>query len=49
MTWAAALPGAAGRLARLGDVLGSDFRSNAIEVRAEREGVVVEGFAALRR
>jgi DNA mismatch repair protein MutL len=46
VTWAAALPGAAGRLTRLGDILGADFRSCAIEVRAEREGVVVEGFAA---
>ena len=46
MTWAAALPGAAGRLTRLGDILGADFRSSAIEVRAEREGVVIEGFAA---
>jgi DNA mismatch repair protein MutL len=36
VTWAAALPGAAGRLTRLGDILGSDFRSSAIEVRAER-------------
>ena len=26
--------------------MGADFRSSAIEVRAEREGVVVEGFAA---
>ena len=46
VTWAAALPGASGRLTRLGDILGADFRSSAIEVRAEREGVVVEGFAA---
>ncbi|MEH2540168.1 MULTISPECIES: DNA mismatch repair endonuclease MutL [unclassified Bradyrhizobium] len=46
VTWAAALPGAAGRLTRLGDILGHDFRSCAIEVRSEREGVVVEGFAA---
>jgi DNA mismatch repair protein MutL len=46
VTWAAALPGAAGRLTRLGDILGGDFRSSAIEVRAEREGVTVEGFAA---
>jgi DNA mismatch repair protein MutL len=46
VTWAAALPGAAGRLTRLGDILGADFRSSAIEVRSEREGVVVEGFAA---
>jgi DNA mismatch repair protein MutL len=46
LTWPAALPGAAGRLTRLGDILGGDFRSHAIEVRAEREGVVVDGFAA---
>jgi DNA mismatch repair protein MutL len=46
VTWAAALPGASGRLTRLGDVLGADFRGCAIEVRSEREGVVVEGFAA---
>jgi DNA mismatch repair protein MutL len=46
VTWAAALPGAAGRLTRLGDILGGDFRANAIEVHAEREGVVVEEFAA---
>jgi DNA mismatch repair protein MutL len=46
VTWNAALPGAAGRLTRLGDILGGDFRSSAIEVRAERDGVIVEGFAA---
>jgi DNA mismatch repair protein MutL len=46
VTWAAALPGASGRLTRLGDILGADFRGSAIEVRAVREGVVVEGFAA---
>jgi len=46
VTWAAALPGAPGRLTRLGDILGADFRTCAIEVRAERDGVVVEGFAA---
>src|SRR6201992_633032 len=46
VTWAAALPGAPGRLTRLGDILGADFRSSAIELRAEREGVLVEGFAA---
>ncbi|SHL19261.1 DNA mismatch repair protein MutL [Bradyrhizobium lablabi] len=46
VTWAAVLPGASGRLTRLGDILGGDFRSCAIEVRSEREGVVVEGFAA---
>src|ERR1700742_1492657 len=46
VTWAAALPGAAGQLTRLGDILGADFRASAIEVRSERDGVVVEGFAA---
>ena len=44
VTWPAALPGAPGRLARLADVLGADFRANAVEVRAERDGVVVEGY-----
>src|SRR3984885_906734 len=46
LTWAAALPGAPGRLTRLGDILGADFRSCAIDVRAERDNVVLEGFAA---
>ena len=47
VTWAAALPGAPGRLARLGDILGADFRANAVEVRGGREGLSVEGYAAL--
>jgi DNA mismatch repair protein MutL len=47
VSFAATLPGSTGRLARLGDVLGSDFRANAVEITAEREGVVIEGFAAL--
>jgi DNA mismatch repair protein MutL len=47
VTWPAALPSAAGRLARLADVLGADFRANAVEVSAEREGTVVEGYAGL--
>jgi DNA mismatch repair protein MutL len=47
VTFAATLPGATGRLARLGDILGADFRANAVEIAAERDGVVVEGFAAL--
>lgn len=46
VTWAAALPGAAGRLTRLGDILGAEFRSHAFDVHAEREGVVVAGYAA---
>ena len=47
VTYAAALPGATGRLTRLGDILGPDFRANAVEIAAEREGVVIDGFAAL--
>ena len=47
VTFAAALPGATGRLTRLGDILGADFRANAVEIAAEREGVVIDGFAAL--
>ena len=47
VTWGAALPGLAGRLARLGDVLGSEFRANAVEVRGGREGLTIEGYAAL--
>ncbi len=46
VTWSAALPGAAGRLTRLGDILGQEFRLSAIEVSSEREGVRVDGFAA---
>src|SRR5579864_6479249 len=47
VTFAAALPGGPGRLARLGDVLGADFRANAVAIAAEREGIVIDGFAAL--
>src|SRR5262249_25469872 len=47
VTWAAAMPGAIGRLARLGDVLGPEFRANAVEIRGGREGLAIEGFAAL--
>ena len=46
-SFAATFPGATGRLARLGDVLGADFRANAVEIAAERDGVTIEGFAAL--
>ncbi len=38
VTWAAAA-GEAAQLTRLGDVLGPDFRANAIAIDAEREGV----------
>src|SRR5882672_8753455 len=37
VTWAAALPGASGRLARLSDILGGEFRANAVEVRGGRQ------------
>ena len=47
VTWAAALPGAPGQLARLADILGPEFRANAVEIRAGREGMMIEGFAAL--
>ena len=43
VTWGAA----ADNLTRLGDVLGPDFRANAITINAERDGVRVEGFAGL--
>src|ERR1700724_1626025 len=47
VTFAAALPGATGRLTPLGGIFGADFRANAFEIAAEREGVVIDGFAAL--
>src|SRR5271155_3854725 len=47
ITWVAALPDAPGRLKRLGDVLGADFRANAIEVRGGRDGLWLDGFAGL--
>ena len=36
-----------GRLLRLGQVLGAEFRDNAVEVSATREGLTVSGFAGL--
>ena len=45
VTWGASADG--DRLARLGDVLGPDFRANAIAIDAEREGVRLQGFAGL--
>jgi DNA mismatch repair protein MutL len=47
VTWGATLPGPSGRLARLGDVLGPDFRANAVEVGGGREGLAIAGFAGL--
>ncbi len=45
VAWGAAPEG--DPLARLGDVLGAEFRANAIAIDAEREGVRVHGFAGL--
>jgi DNA mismatch repair protein MutL len=45
VTWAAAMPGSMGLLARLSDVL--EFRANAVEVRGGHHGHSIEGFAAL--
>ena len=47
VTFAAVLPSSTGRLTRLGDILGTDFHANAVQIAAEREGVRVEGYAAL--
>lgn len=43
----AAEQGEEARLKRLGAVLGKEFRENAVEIDAEREGVRVSGFAGL--
>ncbi|HEU4662369.1 MAG TPA: DNA mismatch repair endonuclease MutL, partial [Pseudolabrys sp.] len=43
VTWAVAPDD----LARLGDVLGAEFRANAMAIEAEREGVRLTGFAGL--
>ena len=47
VAWAAALPGPPGRLARLADVLGAAFQANAIAIGAARDGVAIDGYAAL--
>jgi DNA mismatch repair protein MutL len=47
VTFAAALPDAAGRLVRLGDVLGPEFRANAVAIAAGRDGFSLTGFAGL--
>ena len=39
--------GEAGRLKRLASLLGRDFKDNALEIEAEREGVRLSGFASL--
>jgi DNA mismatch repair protein MutL len=47
VTWPARLPGPTGRLARLSDILGPEFRANAVEVAAAGEKLAIDGFAAL--
>jgi DNA mismatch repair protein MutL len=47
VTFAAAMPGTVGRLARLVEVLGADFRANAVEIVMGRAGLAVDGYAAL--
>ena len=41
------LPGASGRLARLGAIMGRDFAGNALAIDALREGIALSGFAGL--
>jgi DNA mismatch repair protein MutL len=47
VTWTAAMPGPVGQLARLGDILGASFQQNAVHVADAREGIAIEGYAAL--
>jgi len=47
VTWPARLPGAAGQLARLADILGPEFRANAVEVASAGGKLAIDGFAAL--
>jgi DNA mismatch repair protein MutL len=47
VTWSARLPGPTGRLARLSDILGAEFRANAVEIIGASEKLAIEGFAAL--
>jgi DNA mismatch repair protein MutL len=47
VTWSAQLPGSSGRLARLCDILGPEFRANAVEVNGGAEKLAIEGFSAL--
>jgi DNA mismatch repair protein MutL len=47
LEYAACPQGSQGLLTRIAQVLGSDFRDNALEVDADREGVRLTGFAGL--
>jgi DNA mismatch repair protein MutL len=45
--WPARSVDAAGRLARLGDILGNEFRANAVQIRGTWNGITIDGFAGL--
>ena len=47
LEYAACPEGSEGLLTRIAQVLGNDFRDNALEIDAEREGVRLTGFAGL--
>jgi DNA mismatch repair protein MutL len=47
LDYVAQAPTGEGRRARLADVMGRDFADNALEISAERENVMLSGFAAL--
>lgn len=47
LRYAAEAEGASGHLARLGAIMGRDFRENALEIDAERDGVQIGGYAGL--
>jgi DNA mismatch repair protein MutL len=47
LRYAAEAEGEAGQLARLGAIMGREFRDNAVAIEAEREGVSLTGFAGL--
>jgi DNA mismatch repair protein MutL len=47
VTWQARPSGAAGRLARLADILGPELRANAVEVAGGGDKLAIAGFAAL--
>lgn len=47
LRYAAEAEGEAGRLARLGAIVGRNFRDNAVAIEADREGVTLTGFAGL--
>ena len=47
LRYAVEAEGEAGRLSRLGAIMGRDFRDNAVAIEAGREGVQLTGFAGL--